>query len=112
VNVRRLLLTAGRWIAANLAGTPFEPNDQILWGRVRRELTAYLADLHRQGALRGETPEEAFFVRCDAETNADRDPGRLVAEIGLAASRPNEFIVVDVVQEAGGISVVGPTRST
>jgi phage tail sheath protein FI len=112
VNVRRLLLTAGRWVAANLGGTLFEPNDEALWGRIRRELTAYFTDLQRQGALRGETPEEAFFVRCDAETNASREPGRVVAEVGLAASRPNEFIVVHVVHEAGGVSVVGPTRST
>jgi phage tail sheath protein FI len=112
VSVRRLLLTAGRWIAANLSETLFEPNGERLRARVRRELGAYLTELHRLGALRGETPEDAFFVRCDAETNTGREPGRLVAEVGLATSRPNEFIVVHVVQEAGGVSVVGPTRST
>jgi phage tail sheath protein FI len=112
VNVRRLVLTAGRWIAVNLADALFEPNDESLWGRVRRELAAYLTELQRQGALKGATPDEAFFVRCDAETNAGREPGHVVAEVGLAASLPNEFIVVYVVHEAGGVSVVGPTRST
>jgi hypothetical protein len=112
VNVRRLILTAARWIEVNLAGTLFEPNDETLWGRIRRELTAYFTELYRQGALKGATPEQAFYVRCDATTNPGREPGRIVAEVGLAAAAPNEFIVVYVVHDAGGVSVVGPTRST
>jgi phage tail sheath protein FI len=112
VNVRRLFLTAARWIELNLADTVFEPNDAALWGRVRRELTAYFEELHRQGALRGASPEQSFYVRCDATTNSGREPGQIVAELGLAAAAPNEFIVVYVVHEAGGVSVVGPIAST
>lgn len=111
VNVRRLVLTAARWVEANLGSVLFEPNDETLWARVRRELTAYFADLHRRGALKGATPEEAFFVRCDAATNAGGETGRVVAEVGLAPQLPNEFVVVYVVHEAGGVSVVGPAGS-
>jgi Bacteriophage tail sheath protein len=112
VNVRRLILTAARWVAANMTDVLFEPNDEALWGRVRRELIAYFTELHRQGALKGATPEEGFFVRCDADTNAGQEPGHVVAQVGLAPSLPNEFIVVYVVHEAGGVSVVGPSGST
>jgi phage tail sheath protein FI len=108
VNVRRLLLTAGRWIERNLADVPFEPNEPSLWARVHRDLEAYFAELHRKGALKGASPQEAFYVRCDASTNAGREQGQVVAEVGLAAALPAEFIVVHFIHEASGISVAGP----
>ena len=100
VNVRRLFLTLRRWLDRNMTFAAFEPNGPRLWIRIRRELTVYLTDLWLDGALAGSTPDEAFFVKCDAETNPPdgREAGQVVTEIGLAPSAPSEFIVVRIVQ--------------
>jgi Bacteriophage tail sheath protein len=112
INVRRLFLTAGRWIEHNMAGATFEPNDPRLWARIGRELTAYFVDLFRRGALKGRSPQEAFYVKCDAEINspAVREAGMVVTEIGLAPSLPYEFVVVRVIQSASGVTIAGPTQ--
>jgi Bacteriophage tail sheath protein len=112
VNVRRIFLTAARWIDRALAHVVFEPADAALWDYVEREVGAYFIGLYRRGALRGATPDEAFYVKCDAETNPpeERDAGRVVTEIGLAAAIPNEFVVVQIVQHADGVTIAGPSR--
>jgi uncharacterized protein len=99
VNVRRLFLTLGRWIDLNMAWAAFEPNTLRLWVRINRELTTYLTGLWRDGALLGAVPAEAFYVKCDAETNPpeSREAGQVVTEIGLAPSAPAEFVVVRIV---------------
>lgn len=113
INVRRLFLTVGRWIERNLAGMVFEPNDVRLWARVNRELTVYLGRLLQQGALQGRSPEEAFYVKCDAETNPPevREAGQLVTEIGLAPALPNEFIVVRITHSASGVILAGSAET-
>jgi phage tail sheath protein FI len=113
VNVRRLFLTAGRWIERAMAGVVFEPNDVTLWVRLERELSAYFGDLFRRGALKGGSEEEAFYVRCDAETNPPqvREAGQVVTEIGLAPALPGEFVVVRLIHGAGGLIIAGPGRS-
>ena len=110
IGVRRLFMTVARWIERNLAGVAFEPNDPRLWSRITRELTVYLTRLFQRGALRGATPEQAFFVKCDAETNPPevREAGQVVSEIGLAPSLPSEFVVVRLAQSASGVSLNGP----
>lgn len=110
VNVRRIFLTAARWIDRNMAGYVFEPHTPELWARITRDLTTYFTDLWTNGALVGNTPDEAFFVKCNAENNPDedRDLGRIVAEIGLAPAIPGEFIVVRIIQLASGINMVAP----
>ena len=107
VGVRRLFLTLGRWIERNLADVVFEPNDFRLWIRINRELTVYLDSLFQQGVLKGQVPEEAFYVKCDAETNPAtvRDVGQMVAEIGLAPAVPGEFIVARLIQGETGVSL-------
>jgi len=109
VNVRRLFLQAIRWIEHEMVRMAFEPNGPDLWARIRRELNAYCFDLFRGGALQGATMNEAFFVRCVEETNPpeSRDSGAVVAEIGLAAARPHEFIVIRLVHRTGGTTVGG-----
>ncbi len=103
VNVRRLFLTLGRWIDQNMSWANFEPNAPQLWVRIQRELSPYLTQLWRAGALRGQTPEQAFYVKCDAETNPPetREAGQVVTEIGLAAGSPAEFVVVRIIHRAG-----------
>ncbi len=104
VNVRRLALTVRRWIDLNMGWATFEPNDARLWVRIVRELTTFMTKLQRDGALKGTTPAEAFYVKCDAENNPPelRELGQVVIEIGLAPLSPAEFIVVRIVRRAGG----------
>ena len=103
VNVRRLFLTLRRWIDLNMAWATFEPNEPRLWVRIQRELSVYLAKLLSDGALKGATQQQAFFVKCDAETNPPslREVGQVVTEIGLAPLAPAEFIVVRIIHRAG-----------
>ena len=107
VSVRRLFLTAGRWIERNMSNVVFEPNEPRLWAQISRDLTAYFNDLFRRGALKGRTPQEAFYVKCDAETNPPevRDAGMVVTEIGLASTVPSEFIVVRIIHGDSGITI-------
>jgi hypothetical protein len=111
VSVRRVFLTAGRWIERALADAAFEPASPTLWARIRRDVGSYLDGLFRVGALVGQTAEEAFYVKCDEETNPPerRDEGTTVAEIGLATDVPNEFIIVQLVHHAGGTVIAGPS---
>ncbi|SPH24303.1 Putative prophage major tail sheath protein [Defluviimonas aquaemixtae] len=95
INVRRLVNMIKESIEEGTRWTVFEPNDMTLWKSVERNVRAFLTLLWRQGALLGETPEQAFFVRCDDETNTPEsiDAGRLITEIGIAPVKPAEFIV-------------------
>jgi hypothetical protein len=111
VNVRRLFITAARWIDRNLADAAFEPNTPELWARIERDLNVYFSDLYRLGALKGESAEEAFYVKCDEETNRQehRDTGAVVTEIGLSPTVPNEFVVVRIIHTTSGVTIAGPT---
>jgi len=97
-----------RWIDANMTWATFEPNVPALWSRIQRELTAYLRDLWRAGALQGTDEREAFFVKCDAELNPPdaRERGELFTRIGLAPTVPAEFIVVSVQHRAGTTELI------
>lgn len=109
VNVRRLFLTLTRWIRKNMNDVVYETNDHHLWERVRERLADYCRKLFDQGALKGNSPEQAFYVKCDAETNTPErwEAGEVVAEIGLAPVVPLEFIVVRITQNASTTTVSG-----
>ncbi|MDZ5442159.1 phage tail sheath subtilisin-like domain-containing protein [Micromonospora sp. 4G57] len=104
LNVRRLSIAIEQAIANGTRWMVFEPNDYSLWRSIRRDIGAFLTRVWRDGALLGRTPEEAFFVKCDEETNpADvRDAGMVVAHIGIAVVKPAEFVVFKLSQWAGG----------
>jgi uncharacterized protein len=82
----------------------FEPNSPALWQRIIRNVGDFLLGQWRDGALFGETPAKAFYVRCDANTNPPdvREQGRVVTEIGVAIVKPAEFVVFQVEQITGG----------
>jgi phage tail sheath protein FI len=107
ITARRVVLTMSRWIERFMNGLVLEPNDVRLWIRILRELTAYLRDLFQRGAFAGRTPDEAFFVKCDAETNppAVVDAGLVVTQIGVALTAPTEFTVVRIIHGASGVTV-------
>jgi len=104
LNVRRLTIALEQAIGNGTRWMVFEPNDYTLWRSIRRDIGAFLTRVWRDGALLGRTPEEAFFVKCDEETNpADvRDAGMVVAHIGIAVVKPAEFVVFKLSQWAGG----------
>lgn len=107
INVRRLFIRLQRWVSHNLVGIVYEPNVPALWARVTTELTNYLSELFIQGALKGRTQDEAFYVKCDEEINSKevRDAGMLIAEIGLAPAVPAEYIVLRLVQADGNLGI-------
>jgi phage tail sheath protein FI len=100
INVRRLFNMVETTILEGTQFAVFEPNDVTLWEGITRTLTAFLGGLWQDGALFGASPEEAFYVKCDAETNppAVIDEGRLVVEVGIAPVKPAEFVVFRISQ--------------
>jgi phage tail sheath protein FI len=78
----------------------FEPNGEALWANVRRTIEDFLFDQWQKGALLGDKPDKAYFVKCDRSTMTqnDLDNGRLVCLIGVAALRPAEFVIFQIGQ--------------
>ncbi|MFB7358583.1 phage tail sheath subtilisin-like domain-containing protein [Streptomyces gardneri] len=104
LNVRRYFNYLEESILVGTQWVVFEPNDQSLWARIRRNISAFLVNEWRQGALFGQRAEDAFYVKCDAETNPPEsvDLGRVVCEIGIAPVKPAEFVVFRLAQFQGG----------
>ncbi len=104
VNVRRLFNMIEESIERGTQWVVFEPNDPDLWARVRRDVRAFLTTVWRSGALFGTTPDQAFYVKCDEETNPPetRDLGQLIIEVGIAPVKPAEFVIFRISQWAGG----------
>jgi uncharacterized protein len=100
VNVRRTLLFLRKSIEQGTQWVVFEPNSPALWQRITRNVTAFLTTVWRSGALFGTTAAQAFYVKCDAETNPPelRDLGQVVTEIGVAIVRPAEFVIFRISQ--------------
>ncbi|MCW2528953.1 MAG: tail sheath protein [Pseudonocardiales bacterium] len=101
INVRRLFNMVESTILEGTQWAVFEPNDMALWEGVKRTLNGFLRGLWSAGALFGQTAEEAFFVKCDAETNPPQsiDEGKLVVEVGIAPVKPAEFVIFRISQQ-------------
>jgi uncharacterized protein len=104
LNVRRLFNYVEKSILNGTNWVVFEPNDPKLWDSVKRTITMFLRRVWRDGALFGQTPAQAFFVKCDAENNPpeNRDAGMLTVEIGIAPVKPAEFVIFRISQFADG----------
>ncbi len=104
INVRRLFNMVEESIELGTQWCVFEPNDQRLWKRITRDISAFLMRLWRQGALFGATPEEAFYVKCDSETNPPEviDAGQVICEIGMCPVKPAEFVIFRIGQMPAG----------
>ncbi|MDC0832590.1 phage tail protein [Leptolyngbya valderiana BDU 20041] len=103
INVRRLFLFLRESIDEGTQFAVFEPNDPNLWAKITRNVSAFLTNVWRDGALFGNSPQEAFYVKCDAETNPPevRDAGQVITEIGVAVVKPAEFVIFRISQWAG-----------
>lgn len=110
INVRRTINAIVKAMNQHLQWVVFEPNVPSLWKTLTRNITDFLVDLWRKGYFTGRTPEEAFFVKCDEETNPpeEREAGRLLIEVGVAPVRPAEYLVLRVAQEMQGGTEGGP----
>jgi hypothetical protein len=104
LNVRRLFNFVEKSIEGGTQWVVFEPNDYALWQRVKRDVSAFLKTVWMGGALFGATPEEAFYVKCDAENNPPetRDIGQLIVEVGIAPVKPAEFVIFRISQFTPG----------
>jgi phage tail sheath protein FI len=103
ISVRRLLIYLRESIDRGTQWVVFEPNAKPLWKKIIRSVTAFLTGVWRDGALFGDTPEQAFFVKCDETTNPPdvRDLGQVVTEIGVAVVKPAEFVIFRISQWQG-----------
>ena len=101
INVRRLFIFIEESIKANTNWAVFEPNDELLWVRVKRTIDVFLTGLWRLGSLAGSTAGEAFFVDVGRNTMSqdDIDNGRLVCLIGVAPVKPAEFVIFRITQK-------------
>ena len=90
----------------------FEPNDTPLWAAVRLNVGAFMQTLFRQGAFQGTTAKDAYFVKCDSDTNpqADINNGILNVIVGFAPLKPAEFVVIQIQQIAGQTAVLRRKR--
>ncbi|MEA2620223.1 MAG: uncharacterized protein QOC97_996, partial [Chloroflexota bacterium] len=101
INVRRLFNMVETTIMDGTQWAVFEPNDVKLWEGVSRTLSGFLQGLWQAGALFGASADQAFYVKCDAETNPPQsiDEGKLVVEVGLAPVKPAEFVIFRISQQ-------------
>jgi phage tail sheath protein FI len=100
VNVRRTFIYLAESLEKGTQWAVFEPNDEELWSRLRSSISAFLTRAWSEGALCGASPEDAFYVKCDEETNPPEvvEAGQVVVEVGIAPLRPAEFVVFDIRQ--------------
>ena len=110
VNVRRLFIYLEHSIDKATQWAVFEPNNERLWANIRRTVEDFLLVQWRSGALLGEKPEKAYFVRCDRTTMTqnDLDNGRMICLIGVSPTKPAEFVIFRIGQWTGD-AVTTPT---
>jgi Bacteriophage tail sheath protein len=108
LNVRRLFNYISESIMEGTQWAVFEPNDERLWIRLRISVSSFLTRTWREGALFGATPDEAFYVKCDGETNPPDviDAGQVVMEIGISPVKPAEFVIFRISQYTAGASEI------
>ncbi len=105
VPVRRTALFIEESLYRGTQWVVFEPNDEPLWAQIRLNVGAFMHSLFRQGAFQGQTPRDAYFVKCDKETTTQDDINRGIVNIvvGFAPLKPAEFVVIKLQQIAGQI---------
>ncbi|MFE1784887.1 phage tail sheath C-terminal domain-containing protein [Streptomyces sp. NPDC059506] len=107
VPVRRLALHIEESLYRGTKWVVFEPNDERLWAQIRLNVGAFLHTLFQQGAFRGSSARESYFVKCDGQTTTREDVDRGVVNVvvGFAPVKPAEFVVVKIEQMAGQFEV-------
>ena len=103
VPIRRFALFLESSLIEGLQWVVFEPNDETLWGQIRLNVSTFLQGLFLQGAFQGTTPQQAYFVKCDADNNPQSkiDQGIVTILVGFAPLYPAEFVLIQIEQLAG-----------
>ncbi len=97
IPVRRLFIYVEESVKKSTEWAVFSPNTQNTWMKIKCQIENFLINLWRAGGLAGATPQEAFYVNVGLGTTMDSQDileGRLIVEIGMAASRPAEFVIL------------------
>jgi phage tail sheath protein FI len=99
--VRRLALFLEESLYRGTQWAVFEPNDEPLWAQLRLAIGSFMQNLFRQGAFQGQTPRQAYFVKCDSETTTQNDInlGIVNVLVGFAPLKPAEFVVIRIQQK-------------
>lgn len=107
IPVRRTALYIEESLYRGLQWVVFEPNDEPLWAQIRLNVGAFMHDLFRKGAFQGQSPKDAYLVKCDNETTTqtDIDNGIVNILVGFAPLKPAEFVILQIEQLAGQIQV-------
>jgi phage tail sheath protein FI len=107
VSVRRSLQYINQSLVNQTAYAVFEPNDAVLWSRVRSTIDNFLYRYWKQGGLKGDTPSQAYYIKCDSDINTQSaiENGELRIEVGVALQTPAEFVIIRIGQLDGGSSV-------
>jgi hypothetical protein len=107
VPVRRTALFIEQSLYQGTQWAVFEPNDDSLWAQIRLSVGSFMQSLFRQGAFQGNTPQAAYFVKCDSEstTQNDIDQGIVNIVVGFAPLKPAEFVIIQIQQMAGQLQV-------
>ena len=106
VPIRRLALFIEESLFRGTKWVVFEPNDEPLWSSIRLNVGAFMNGLYRQGAFQGSTPQQAYLVKCDADTNPQSsiDQGIVNILVGFAPLKPAEFVFINIEQLAGNLA--------
>lgn len=107
IHKRRFLMFVEKSMAESSHWAVFEPNDPVLWGKLIRSASAFLKRQWLEGALFGKLPENAYYVKCDEETNPleVRQAGQVVIEIGVNIVDTAEFVIFRLGQWDGGKTI-------
>jgi hypothetical protein len=107
IPVRRTALMLEESLFRGTKWVVFEPNTETTWANIRLNIGAFMNGLFRQGAFAGQSPKEAYYVKCDSETTTqnDIDQGIVNIEVGFAPLKPAEFVVIKFRQIVGEVEV-------
>ncbi len=107
IPIRRLALYIEESLYRGTQWVTFEPNDYTLWAQIRLSVGAFMRDLFEKGAFQGATPQQAYFVKCDYDSNPQYDIDRGIVNIvvGFAPLKPAEFVIIKIQQIASEIQV-------
>jgi uncharacterized protein len=103
VPVRRMALFLEQTLYASLGWVVFEPNDEPLWNAIKSSIESFMLGLFRQGAFQGDSPSDAFQVKCDKQTTTQDDINNGIVNIVVAFAplKPAEFVIIQIAQLAG-----------
>jgi len=106
VPIRRFALFLESSLYDGTQWVVFEPNDETLWGQIRLNVGAFMQGLFLKGAFQGTTPQQAYFVKCDAENNPQSsiNQGIVTIEVGFAPLYPAEFVIIQIQQMMAGLA--------